>query len=69
MNPQEAPIECVVRGQLKCIEKREVTKRGVRFVHLKLQRGAGYTVKSIVSADQASRIEIGGYYKIAAFAK
>lgn len=66
MNLQEAPQECLIDGQLKCVEKRESTRRGVRFSHLKLQRSSSsYTVKFNVSADQAAGIQIGSYYKIA----
>lgn len=62
---QEPPKECVINGQLECYEKRELTRRGVRFAHIKLRRTTGHSVKFTVPVEQATGVEIGGYYKIA----
>jgi hypothetical protein len=32
MSPQEAPKECLIDGQLKCVEKRESTRRSAPFL-------------------------------------
>jgi hypothetical protein len=45
---------------------REFTKRGAKFVQLKLQRStSAYTVRFIVPAAQANVVELGGWYKVA----
>ena len=66
MNPLEQTRECIVDGPLKCVEKRELTKRGVRFSQIKLKRAnSTYSRKFTVPAIDAAAIEIGGYYKVA----
>ncbi|HXA66094.1 MAG TPA: hypothetical protein VNV82_13125 [Bryobacteraceae bacterium] len=65
MSPEQASKECLVDGQLECVEKREMTKRGVGLSRIKLRRSDGYRVKLTVPTVQAAVIEIGGYYKIA----
>jgi hypothetical protein len=65
MSPQQPSKECLVDGHLKCVEKRELTKRGVQFSHIKLRRAGGHTVKFTLPAEHAAGVEIGGFYKIA----
>jgi hypothetical protein len=58
--------ECIIDSHLRCVGKREFTKRGARFAQLKLQRGtSSYTVRFIVPGAQADTVELGGWYKIA----
>lgn len=58
--------ECIIDSHLRCVGKREFTKRGARFAQLKLQRStSSYTVRFIVPGDQADTVELGGWYKIA----
>jgi hypothetical protein len=66
MPPSEVTLECLIAGPLKCVGKRQLTKRGVQFWQLKLQRGASsHTLKYTVPALQAAGIEIGRYYRVA----
>ena len=65
MSAQKASEECVIDGQLKCVEKRDLTKRGVRFSRIKLRSSGGSPINFTVAALQATLVEIGKYYKIA----
>jgi hypothetical protein len=58
--------ECIIDSRLRCVGKREFTKRGARFAQLKFQRSTStYTIRFIVPGVQADNVALGGWYKIA----